>query len=113
MKIALTETKKTTREVDVELPIYRHHDCGGDTYDSDRFMRVDAGPDGTLAESGITISDRPGSTETCVEMTFDPRYQFDSSEPDYNLGRGEYACTEERWQQAVSAAREMLAKIAG
>lgn len=111
MLIELILTTKIKKKFEVEFPIYRFHDCGGDDYSSEHYMRVDRNPDGTMTECNINLGSIYRREEQKIEISFDSNYHFSSDELYYNLGKGEYACTKEQFQEALAKATLLLVKI--
>jgi hypothetical protein len=107
MEVTIKGAKKkaATEKATVSLPLYRKHDCGGDTFDSMIYMRVDQVGE-VLREVSITERQHFGSNEYTVELSIVKPYGFDSrSEIEYNAGTGPYACSEAEWLKAVDLFR--------
>ena len=101
MKVEISTTVEKAIEVDVNFPIYRAHDLD-DLGGSMTYSAVFIESDGSMTERTIGISS--GS----VEMESVSNYQFDKSNLDYLLGRGLYKSNAKEFEQAVSAACEVL-----
>lgn len=104
MKIKVREATYTEKEIEVQFPIYAYHDCGGDTYDAEYFIK--------RLEDGTNIS-------ICKSRSYSqPRASYlleveksGITGTDYCLGLKQYASTAAQFNQALEEFRQELAKI--
>jgi hypothetical protein len=107
MKIRARVDPPTMTEFEVELPLYRVHDCGGDDYNSMHYMRIDTKV--LLRCVTIIIGKHFNDDTLTYKLEIDTNYHFDDrSSADYNLGRGEYALTKEKWDTVMKEMKEIL-----
>lgn len=103
--IEITTTTQHRETIEVDFPIYRKLDLLLDEADVQHYTR--------MQEDGTTFHltrDQPYSGDH-VKFEFSIRkgFNFDSrSSADYNLGRGEYACTPEEFFAVVKEAQAQL-----
>lgn len=105
MKVTIYETVKTKKEIELKLPFYRQHDVGGDHHSSVIYTKIDENSKGGLCNHSVQISD------DSIEIEIIDNYAFDSSDSDYNLGKGLYKCSEEEYLEAVEQAKTMLKRF--
>jgi hypothetical protein len=115
VEVTYTTTEKRTEEV--EFPVYRHHDVGGDGYEADIYTRIDADKDG-FTEVSITVSHSWQNDEgTKYQIEGPHKCFFDArSSADYNYGRGEYKCSEDEFIKVLnncSAALDVIKVMFG
>lgn len=98
MKKTVTLQEKITKEiqVEVELPIYRKHDVGGDGYESVIYSRVDE-----EREVSIHKTYRYGSSAVEWQLEIDPSHRI-NGDIDYALGRGEFASHQLEYETALA-----------
>lgn len=100
--IRLTETHKTTCDVEVEFPLYSRHDLDTGVM----YMRTDA--DGR--KFAIQRIARGDSVE--YQFSVEP-VSFEKSDPDFLLGRRSYASSKQEFDLALSRAKTFLQQIDG
>ena len=106
MKVKVQAVQKQTREVEVTLPLYIKHEFDGDAYTSVVYSRVTQGEHGRLTHVSVQKTDSYGSGRAHFEFEVTENFGFNpQNSEDYSLGKGEYACTPEEFNQA---AREFL-----
>ena len=121
MKIAVSARvdPPTTREFEVELPLYRVQDCGGDDYSSMHYTKITVGevthcsgvPSMHVILRAVTLVVRHSYNKQgfTYELEIDVNYHFDKrSDADYNLGRGEHALTKEEWDAVAAKMKQAL-----
>jgi hypothetical protein len=99
-------TRKEKQTVEVEFPIYREHDVGGDDYSSIIYARIEA--DGTTFE--VHHTDRYRGEEQ-FELEVSKTHFNNASSADYYLGTGEYKSSAAAWDEALKKARAYLARF--
>jgi hypothetical protein len=110
MKVKAT-LEATPQEFDIDLPVYRKHDCGGVSYDTMHYARIEQHGE-TLRKVEVTVANYWRDGERKISLSIDNDYHFDPrSSPDYNLGQGEYALTEAEWNQALASLELVLADV--
>lgn len=92
-------------DVEVTLPFYRKHvidldECGSATY----YQRINKDM------SKDEVIDRRGSNAG-YNISRQRDYRFGDDATDYNLGRGDYACTAYEFEAAVYRANSLLASL--
>ena len=99
------------RTVEVEFPFYRRHDLSfDDSGSSVTYTRVDG--DGT--QISITVRDRwarRSGTPDEIEVEIEHGFSVDMRCPDYCLGLGDYAGTEEEFNEAWGKAKRWLTRL--
>lgn len=110
IEVELWETERRKVKIEVELPIYRKQDTGGDDYSAVTYTRINE--DLSAIHIGKTVRygwSRRGFDELEYEVEFEARYRFDQSGADYHLGLGEYKSSREEFE-AIRA--ELLDRLA-
>jgi len=99
-KIRLLESVPKITEIEVSFPVYRYHDCGGDDFDAEYFVKVDA----NLRQVSISKSHHYTDSHDTWELEIEQlnSLQAGSESLDYTLGRGKYALTEARWLEVLA-----------
>jgi len=105
MKVTVTENVERTKEIELDLPIYRAHHVGSDHHSAVIYMKVDKNDKGGLSQYAVNIS------EDSVEIEIIENYSFDGSGLDYLLGQGAYKSNSEKYLEAVEKAKMMLHKL--
>lgn len=104
--VKLTKVTKEQIEVEVEFPIYREHDVGGDDYDSIIYTRIDAN-----REISIHKTERYGGRkQTEWQIEIEDGFNL-SGEVDYALGRGEYKSNADAFNKVLQELRSVVAKL--
>ena len=103
MKIEIA--KKVVEEVDVEItfPLYRKHDIMEDTYEVIYYSKINKNE--TLE---ISRTERFGSSRLEFSVTIERTSFHGSHDIDYVLGRGEYACSEKEFNEALEECHSLL-----
>jgi hypothetical protein len=98
-KTVTINIRSTTPEsVEVEFPIYRDHDCGGDDFSAHIYTRIDA--DGTHYSVHTNDADE-------YEISISQR-EIGGGDRDYILGLGMYACSAEQFARVLAKAKKLL-----
>lgn len=100
MQIQVEELTRKKVMVEVEFPIYRRHDMDGDGWSTSLFTRVNA--DLSWVEVEVKSNE--------IEIEVGKNYQFGGGTSDYALGRGEYRCTAEEFEEALQDAEVLFAR---
>lgn len=100
-KLTLTIKEPKTVEVEVDFPIYRQHD----TDHTETFSRIDE----DRRSWHITRRHYDNGWEFEVESP----YHFDSSDPDFHLGRGMYASSEGQFYAALRKLKAAIEDVPG
>lgn len=101
MKLKLNVTKVDKVEVEVEFPIYSKNENSGEYSHCVIYNRLDE--NGLLVTCIVTKE--YGDNEVAYEVKLKPRVALCSAS-DSELGKGEYACTVEEFNKALSEAIE-------
>ena len=105
MEVEITKQTKRAVKVEVVLPFYRRHDCGGDNYEAIHYTRVNE----DLSAVTICKSFSFGSDEVTYEFEFEDRYNFKcSGDADYVLGKGEYELSADEFYKILAEAQARI-----
>lgn len=107
-KITLTHIKQEDVEFDVEFPIFRETDVPWD-HGSERTFTM-------ILESKVayhvTHTEEYGRDGSKIyELEIESRYEFDTSDPDYHLGRGKYSSSKNAFYAALKKMQEALSFV--
>lgn len=115
MKLKLETTRKEVTEVDVEFPIYRQHDVGGDNHESVIYARIEFKEQGLMGPLVTQYSVQRSRSYIGGSESFEMEIQTvlldGRSGADYTLGRGEYACTREEFDEVAAKAEAFLRRV--
>lgn len=99
-KLSLSYSKRETKEVEVEFPIYRKV-----VFDeSVSYTRIDE----DLSAVTVNIPDDLRGGRLKMEIEFEDRYNFDWSEADYHLGRGRFTSSEKEFKNAWAQLHQLV-----
>lgn len=103
--VTLTKRREESIQVEVEFPIYRKHDIGGDEHDSVVYTRIDE-----RGQISITKRDFYLNKETQWDIEISPEYTL-SGEMDYALGQGEYQLSAEEFSAILEELRQAVGSL--
>lgn len=106
IKVSMSERQRV-REVEVDLPMYRYMDSGGDDYTGDHYMMTRLRSDGGLETVDLHRSSHRGRVSWEIEVVAG----VSSGDEDYVLGRAEHALTAEHWAEKLREFKAWLAEI--
>ena len=114
MKITLNETTTHPVEHEVEFPVYMQHDVSDDRPNDIIYRRIDV-VNGHLRLLEIHLHDHDWNDKLpAVELEVIEPYAMDArSGLDYNLGRGEFACSPEAFFNALEKAKHLVNLMQG
>lgn len=96
IEVMVTETTREQRKITIQLPIYRRQVTGD--Y-STIYTKINEDL------SAIHITDTCQSWDDCYSdgytVEYEAKYDFDHSNSDYHLGRGEYALAPQEFSKVV------------
>jgi hypothetical protein len=91
---AKVKPKSEWETIDVELPLYRHHDCGGDSYDSDYYTRIEK----NMREITINVSSSHSEGNEKWELEIENN-KILAGERDWVLCEGQYRSNKQEFDK--------------
>lgn len=110
-RIELKEKAYKTIIAVVEMPIYRKHDLLLDHAESIIYSRITVDPSGKYIDTAIQHTIHDSSAKETFEVEIEYDMQFDSSSPDYWLGRGRYKSSGDEFLGIVERLQVFLTKL--